>query len=429
MYYLLPCEHIHNIFSNFLRINITKHSILAWLSWLLISIFYAYQYVLRVMPNVMKDEIMQKFHINATQFGQYAGVYYISYSLMHIPIGILFMKVRANILFALAVLLCALSPLTILLSDSWLWALVGRIMIGASSCAAVVGGFKVFQDYFKDRFTVMFGYMLTIGLLGAIYGGGPVAELLQIIGWKQLTYYLVFIGCLLSALMLFIIPSNKGNLDNKDNIVGDILSLFKNKTLLLMSVCGGLMIGPLEGFAEVLGASFLNAVHGVEWTKAAHLSSIIFLFMAVGTATLPRIAPFFNHQYNFLLSASGLISCIFFVLLILPLDYRICDLAVILAVIGFLCAYPLYIFGYAPTIVEKRLSSLAPTATNMIMIIFGEVYHTAIGITMDATTQAGVSDKGVFLYDKDSYIYGMVPIIIGLFIAGICFMLQQRKTR
>lgn len=61
----------------------------AWFVWIIVSIFYAYQYVLRVMPNIMLEDITQQFHIDATIFGQFSGIYYIGYSLMHLPIGIM----------------------------------------------------------------------------------------------------------------------------------------------------------------------------------------------------------------------------------------------------------------------------------------------------------------------------------------------------
>jgi len=35
-----------------------------------------YQYILRVMPNIMIDDIMQQFTISAATFGQFSGVYY-----------------------------------------------------------------------------------------------------------------------------------------------------------------------------------------------------------------------------------------------------------------------------------------------------------------------------------------------------------------
>lgn len=62
---------------------------IAWVVWFVASLFYAYQYVLRVMPNIMMTDITQQFHIDTLVFGQFSGVYYIGYSLMHLPIGIM----------------------------------------------------------------------------------------------------------------------------------------------------------------------------------------------------------------------------------------------------------------------------------------------------------------------------------------------------
>ncbi len=61
--------------------------IMAYCAWIIASIFYAYQYILRVMPNIMFDDIMQQLHIDAAVFGQFSGIYYIGYTLMHLPIG------------------------------------------------------------------------------------------------------------------------------------------------------------------------------------------------------------------------------------------------------------------------------------------------------------------------------------------------------
>ena len=60
----------------------------AWMVWIIASLFYAYQYILRVMPNIMLDDIMQQFNLSSATFGQFSGVYYIGYSLMHIPLGL-----------------------------------------------------------------------------------------------------------------------------------------------------------------------------------------------------------------------------------------------------------------------------------------------------------------------------------------------------
>ena len=66
-----------------------KSQQIAWLMWMAGAIFYAYQYILRVMPNIMMLDVMDKFHMDAITFGQFSGIYYIGYSVMHLPIGIM----------------------------------------------------------------------------------------------------------------------------------------------------------------------------------------------------------------------------------------------------------------------------------------------------------------------------------------------------
>ena len=69
--------------------SLSNSRIITWMIWIVASLFYAYQYVLRVMPNIMLNDIMQRFHIDAATFGQFSGVYYLGYSLMHLPVGIM----------------------------------------------------------------------------------------------------------------------------------------------------------------------------------------------------------------------------------------------------------------------------------------------------------------------------------------------------
>ncbi len=52
---------------------ISKPRAIAWVVWVIASVFYAYQYILRVMPNIMLDDIMQQFDIGAATFGQFSG--------------------------------------------------------------------------------------------------------------------------------------------------------------------------------------------------------------------------------------------------------------------------------------------------------------------------------------------------------------------
>ncbi|MDE5065476.1 MFS transporter, partial [Wolbachia endosymbiont of Drosophila seguyi] len=42
-----------------------------FLIWLLASLFYAYQYILRVIPNIIIPELVVRFNIGTTEIGQF----------------------------------------------------------------------------------------------------------------------------------------------------------------------------------------------------------------------------------------------------------------------------------------------------------------------------------------------------------------------
>src|ERR1700722_162424 len=94
---------------------------IAWTIWMVASIFYAYQYILRVMPNIMLEDIMQQFNIDAAVFGQYSGVYYLGYCLMHLPIAIMLDRYNPKKIMAGCMLLTAIGLLPIIFTNYWVY--------------------------------------------------------------------------------------------------------------------------------------------------------------------------------------------------------------------------------------------------------------------------------------------------------------------
>src|SRR6202161_4384036 len=99
--------------------------IIAWSIWMIESFFYAFQYILRVMPNIMIGHIMQKFNIDAAVFGQFSGVYYIGYSLMHLPIGLMLDRYGPKKIMSLCILLTVIGMMPLLFAHHWMYPLIG----------------------------------------------------------------------------------------------------------------------------------------------------------------------------------------------------------------------------------------------------------------------------------------------------------------
>jgi len=410
----------------------TFYRLTQWMTWFLASFFYAYQYVLRVIPRVLMPDIMQKFQIDAAQFGQFSGLYYLGYVLMHIPLGILLDRVGPKIILPLCIGMTTLGLLPLIYADFWLYPGVGRILIGMGSSGAILGVFKIIRMNFKeDHFTRMLGISVAIGLIGGIYGGWPIHKLREHLGLEQVLFLLIAIGGILALLFFILIPSLKsGSKASKKTLFSDIKSVLGNKKLLSICLLGGLMVGPLEGFADVWGSSFL--LHYYDFTKeiASALPDCIFFGMLVGSPLLSYVADKTKAYYSLIiLCAFGMAFDFIFLLMGLGTVFT---LSLVFWSIGVLCAYQILVIYKATTYVKSNLLGLSTAIANMIIMPFGYVYHTAIGEIMNffGENRSAVGDIGG--YGKDAFVAAISLIPLGLFIGGFGFIiivLSERKRK
>lgn len=393
---------------------------MAWMIWIIASIFYAYQYVLRVMPNIMLNDIMQQFHIDAATFGQFAGVYYLGYSLMHLPIGILLDRHGPKNVMSLCILLTVVGLSPLIFSQDPLFLILGRGLIGIGSSAAILGIFKIIRMTFSEtKFPRMLSLSVTIGLIGAIYGGGPVNYLRDTFGYETVIYSFAIAGVVLALATYAFIPKTKT--PSQTTIRGDIAEVFKNRKVLWTCLSAGLMIGPLEGFADVWGSSFLHDVYGLTGSSAASLPSMIFIGMCFGSPLLNWVA---EKSKNYLLTiiGSGMVMMAGF-LALLTYELPVSVLTASFILIGICSAYQILAIYKASTYVRAQVAGLTTAAANMIIMTFGYAFHTAMGTVIDIMG-GPTSSRALF--------YGVAIIPICLFVGVIGFgvlVFKEKKGR
>ncbi|MGB0935435.1 MAG: MFS transporter [Alphaproteobacteria bacterium] len=397
----------------------------AWIVWFLASSFYAYQYVLRVLPNIMMPDIMQKFSMDAKVFGQMSGLYYLGYALMHIPIGLLLDRVGPRMIMAASAVLTICGVLPLLYTDIWYYPLIGRFMVGMGSSGAILGVFKVIRMGFpEERFTSMLGLSVTIGLIGAIYGGQPVNYLMATFGWEQVLTIICLAGLIMAAGMLILIPSIQPSASADSNVWQDIKSVLGNRSVVIICLCAGLMVGPLEGFADVWGTEFLKAYYGYSDAISATIPSMIFFGMCFGATILSWIADKTQAHFRVIIGA-GLVMTVGFVLLLSGLMSQ-WMMTSGMVIIGIACAYQIPAIYKASTYVKEEVVSLTVACANMIIMIFGYVFHGSIGAVMSSLWQ-GTMRNGYPVYAGETFVAALSLIPIGLMLGTIGFLVVRRR--
>jgi predicted MFS family arabinose efflux permease len=388
---------------------------IAWAMWTVGAFFYAYQYILRVMPSIIMNDIMQQFSIDVTTFGQFSGVYYIGYALMHVPLGILLDRYGPKSIMPICALITVIGLLPIIFADYWLYPLIGRFLIGMGSSAAILSTFKIIRISFKEeQFTRMLSFAVTIGLIGAIYGGGPVNYMCDTLGYKTVTEILCILGIVLAVGAYLLVPNIE--VEASSGILTDIKEVFTSRQVLSVCFLAGLMVGPLEGFADVWGKEFLQKVYGFNSSIAASLPSTMFVGMCFGGPLLSLIASKTKSDLVTIFGA-GIIMTISFALLLTG-TLSATSISVLFTVVGICCAYQIIAIYKASTYVREGIVGLTTAVANMIIMIFGYFFHSAIGFILKLCNG---------FESALAYKYAISIIPITLCIGALGFMWIYRK--
>ncbi len=390
-----------------------------WTVWGVVTLFYAYQYILRVMPNIMINDIMNRFNMHEGIFSQFTGIYYIGYSLAHIPIGMMFDRFGPKKTMTLCIFLNILGMLPLIYSTSQNLSIFGRLLIGIGSSGAALGLFSVIRLMFdENKFSRMLSISVTTGLLGAIYGGAPVNFLCNEIGYQATIKIFIFVGLGLALVSLFLVP----NITNKSesSVFSDMIKVLKNKKVIFSCLCAGLLVSPLEGFSDAWGTEFLKKLYNINSTYASTICSTIFIGMCFGGPILSFIAEKTKAYMKVIIAAGAIMTLVFAMLLLGKISLNIILVAFFL--VGICCAYQILAIYRISTYVNKNLSGLATTVANMIIMIFGYAFHSFIGITTNVM-------GGIQSYTALSYGTSIIPITSAIGVLGFIMIKVFMKNK
>ena len=408
--------------------------LVAWSTWLVLASFYGYQLIIRIIPNVIMQDIVNKYQVNADEVGHFAGIYYIGYVLIHIPLGIILDHFSAKKVIPLCIILCIIGFAPLVYADSFVIASYGRLLAGLGSAGAAISAFKLLRLCFGEiKFPKVFGWMATFGLLCAVFGSGPLARLVSYVGWIDALNYLIWFGVALAVLSYFVIPNTKSEESFSFKvIIDDFKYLFSHKIVFVVSILGGFMIGPLEGFADAWSNQYLSTVYKLGNEEAGDLTQLVYIGMAVGCVVIGYLFEKTKSYYGLInISAIAMFAC--FAILLMNIVENIIILQCIFFIIGIFCAYQLIIIAKTIALVSVEHATFVSAVTNMIMMGFGYFMHRGIGKILHYLWDGTRNEAGSPLYSPDNFYYAllMIPIalIIGFVGCAILAYLENKKKK
>lgn len=407
----------------------TSARFLPWVMWFFPLVFFGFQFILRLFPGLVMPEFLDKYQITATDFGLFAALYYIGYASMQIPLALLLDKFGPRLVIGLCAILCGIATWMLVLFQSWPIALLSRFLIGVGSVVGFLGASKVISLWFpKQRYARIVGLTFSFGLLGALYGGRPISMLIERLGWEQVLG-LLGMSAIVIGILVFCFVRNKSTEEGDQNlpVFASLKKLLNHKSLFILAFANFLMVGVLEGFADVWGVPYLMAARGITKIEAASLISFIFVGMLFGGPLLAYLSEKFNAHHGVTM-ACGLLMTFLLSCLIFFNPFLSSTLVMLMMFsIGVLCCYQVIVFAIGAELVPAYLMSVTIALLNCINMLGGAFFHTTIGGLLDLFEKATVVD-GVRIYSLSSFTIALSVIPLASLFGSFLVWWSKKKS-
>ncbi len=402
-----------------------SESLMSWIVWGLACVFYFYECLLQVSPSVMSNELMRDFAVTSQTLGILSGIYFYSYAAMQLPGGLMLDYFGPHRLLTLATIVCASSTIAFGLTDNFFMACVARLMIGFGSAFAAIGTMKLAANWFPaERFAVLTGLMVTIGMLGAIGGETPLAILIDNFGWRRSMIIMGSIGLVIAVLIVLIARDTPKNFKavvhhtndvEEERLIPSLLALIRSKQLWLVAIYGGLMYMATPVFCGLWGVPFLMNKMAITKATAANLISLVFIGWVIASPLWGLLSnriglrkpPLFIGCVGALLCSTAFI---FAPITSLPL------MQVLLLAFGLFSAGFLPAFSVAKELCNKKYVATGLSFMNMMNMIGIALAQPLIGFILDRMWQ-GQTEGSVRIYPLEAYHASLAILPLGMLIA------------
>lgn len=172
---------------------------------------YFLSYVYRAVNAVLAPPLVGEFGISAEQLGFLTGVYFFSFGLFQIPLGVLLDRFGPRRVNASLLVLAAAGALLFSQADSFQSLVLARALIGLGVSACLMATIQAFVLWFApERMSTMIALAYSMGGLGAITASAPLELALRAFTWRDIFLGLAAATLLLSAVFALWVPEHGG---------------------------------------------------------------------------------------------------------------------------------------------------------------------------------------------------------------------------
>ncbi len=382
----------------------------AYLGWFTIALFYFYQYVLRVAPGIMVEDIRATFLINAEEFATLGALSLFAYGMLQIPFGIIVdaIGVKRMCIFAMTILIIGAIMMSI--TESFKILQISRFIIGIGSGAAFLCTIKFIADHIpRGGRGLLMGATLTLGICGPILFSQIFKVLDGVITWQQIVLMISGLGIVILALIAYMIQGSPGSdMEFWTNVtyyehLQHIIRILSDKRVIIFSLLAIGLYTPISALADLWGASFLKQKFNLQKVESGEITMLLYVGLGLGSIMLPYISEKIR-MLNF-----SIMVCMFcllgsFCVLVYSQNLTLIEVKIVLFLIGFFCGAEMMCFTGALEDSTQYDSGHIVGIVNTFNMLGGALIQQLIGYMLDKSWSGNLDTiTGIRMYNIDDF--------------------------
>jgi len=411
---------------------------LPWLMWAVAATFYFYNFVVRVLPSIITTDLITKLHTTPMQLAQIVSIYYVSYTLMQIPIGIIVDRygIRAILTFGSAICVIAMGMFTQL--HSYPLVLLSRLLLGFGTAFAFICAIKIVRIWMPEKHLgLLTSITNTLGMLGAMSCFIILTPLVERYGWNSVAYQIIIFSIVLT-LIIALITRDRNHPDAKENVSSfkelwhQVRGMLRDRPILFLNgVIGCLCALPTTVFPELWSSLYFTQALHFSMKQAAFATSLIFLGWSITSPIFGRVSDYLENFHLPLIF--GLLGTVvsFLVLLSYPFT-KIYSLYTACFIFGAFASCEALVFPIACQLAPLSTTGTAVAITNAFVAAGSVIFQPIVSGILQNSTPVSMHDLQP-IYSAHTYFISfsslLMAISLSLILAMIQYVLHRKNTK
>ena len=378
---------------------------------------YFLSYIYRVVNAVLAPHISQELSLNAEQLGLLTSLYFLTFALSQIPLGMILDHYGPRITESVLLLLAVIGSLLFALAESASLPLLGRALIGVGVSACLMAAFKAYSIWFSiSKLPLIYGLQMAAGGLGALAATTPVEFILPSLGWRGV-FFLLAALTLATALLIFLLVPDQQKKNSDTTLTAQFrgtVKVFKSRVFWCIAPVTMVSQAGFLSVQSLWSGPWLRDVAGLSNQQTARYLALIACAMIAGFLTIGSLTTWLRRFKIKTVNIAMLFMALFIVSQAmihgLPLEHVLWGWLAF----GFFGTSGIISYAALTQSFPLTLSGRVNTAMNFLVFVAAFVFQWGIGIIIE------VSSGSTHGYSAEAYRNAM---FCSLFLQIVCWLL------